>query len=176
MTKTTGIAGDLVARRRPPAQRPAAPAGSRATARPRPLPPQPPSAPPVPPPPAPLPVTAPVRPGRPPRPKSKRRPAWRWAVEAVQYPLISAVALGAAYSDAIGQWFVAAYALLAIILRLGSKKSFGGGVLMLLVVPFFMALHQTGIAQNAGIYGFELLVFGTAQAIWEQHKIDKSSK
>ncbi len=84
------------------------------------------------------------------------------------------MALGAAYSSAIGQWFVLAYAVLALATRRSSRLSFAVALLILVTIPLFEALSQPAIAQNAAIYVYELLLIGTVQALWEQAKIAKT--
>ncbi len=104
-----------------------------------------------------------------------RRNKLHWLLEAGQYPLIAGLALGAAYSPIIGQAIVAVYVLVALIWRRRSRLTFGVTLLILASIPLFQAIGQSGIAQNAAIYVYELLVFGTAQALWEGRKIAKST-
>jgi hypothetical protein len=92
----------------------------------------------------------------------------------VQYPLIAAAALGAAYSSAVGQWFILGYVVIALLLRCTSRLSFGLALIILATLPLFVFLGQSGIAQNAGVYVLELLGFGTVQALWEQRKFAKT--
>jgi hypothetical protein len=146
-----GIAGDIVVR---PARR-----------APLPSPPLPPSPIAVAPPP---PRTSPRHQSRPPR-------RHRW-LDLLQYPLIAILALISAYSSTAGQAFVLVYAVLALILRRGSRFTFGLALFVLVTIPLFEALKQSGIAQNAAIYTFELLVVGTAQAVYELRKTDKTAK
>jgi hypothetical protein len=97
------------------------------------------------------------------------------ALELVQYPLIAAAALGAAYSATIGQWLILAYGLIAIFTRRPSRLSFGMALFLLITIPFFQALGQSGIAENAAIYTYELLVVGTIQTVLELRKTSKSA-
>jgi hypothetical protein len=92
------------------------------------------------------------------------------AIELLQYPLIAAAALGAAYSSSIGQWLVLAYAVVVLVTRRSSRLSFGVALFLLITIPFFQALGQSGIAENAAIYTYELLVVGTIQALMELRK------
>jgi hypothetical protein len=109
---------------------------------------------------------------RSPHPKLRR---WRRrAFEMLQYPLIAAVALGAAYTAVFGQWVVLGYAVIAFALRRPSRLSFGLALFILTTVPLFSVLGQPGIAQNAAIYVYELLLFGTVQVIFEHRKIAKT--
>ncbi len=117
--------------------------------------------------------SAPARPvPRAAAPKARRTGRWLWDI--AQYPLVAAVALGAAYSAELGQALVGAYVLIALWRRGRSRLTFGLAVALLATAPLFLALGQTGIAQRAAIYAFELLVFGTGQAIWELKKIEKT--
>jgi hypothetical protein len=87
------------------------------------------------------------------------------AIELLQYPLIAAAALGAAYSSSIGQWLVLAYAVVVLVTRRSSRLSFGVALFLLITIPFFQALGQSG-----AIYTYELLVVGTIQALMELRK------
>lgn len=91
-------------------------------------------------------------------------------LEVVQYPVIAGVALGAAYSSAVGQWLVLAYGIAVLVTRRTSRLSFGMALFLLITIPFFQAIGQTGIAENAAIYTYELLVIGTIQALVELRK------
>jgi hypothetical protein len=96
---------------------------------------------------------------------SPRRRRKIWSI--VQYPLIAGVALGAAYTTSIGQWFVLAYGVIALIRRLDSRYSFGAALFALICVPLFSVLGQSGISANIAVYVYELLVVGTVQAVIE---------
>jgi len=96
-------------------------------------------------------------------------------LEIGQYPLIAAVALGAAYSGVFGQFLIAFYIAFAVVTRRTSQLSFGAAVFLLVTIPLFQGLNQPIIDQNVATYVFELLAFGTAQAVWEQRKIDKTA-
>ena len=104
-----------------------------------------------------------------------RRVSKRWWLEIGQYPLIAAVALGAAYSGVFGQFLIAFYIAFAVVTRRTSQLSFGAAVFLLVTIPLFQGLNQPIIDQNVATYVFELLAFGTAQAVWEQRKIDKTA-
>lgn len=91
----------------------------------------------------------------------------RWVIELSLYPLFAVGAIAAAYSSTIGQWLVLAYGLFAIFTRRDSRLSFGIALFTLITIPIFQLIHQTGIASNAAIYTYELLVIGTIQAIIE---------
>jgi hypothetical protein len=96
-------------------------------------------------------------------------------LEVLQYPLIAAAALGAAYSNAVGQWIILAYAIYVLARRRTSRLSFGIALFLLITIPFFQAIGQTGIAANTAIYTYELLVVGTIQAMVELRKTDIST-
>ncbi len=85
----------------------------------------------------------------------------------VQYGVFAIVALVAAGNSTLGQYFVLAYALYAILRRSNSQRTFLLALLLLISVPIFQILGQTGIADNMAIYTYELLVIGTVQAIIE---------
>lgn len=96
-------------------------------------------------------------------------------LEIIQYPLIAAAALGAAYSSTVGQALIVMYALYVISRRRSSRLTFSITLFMLITIPFFQAINQTGIAANAAIYTYELLVVGTIQALFELRKTDIST-
>jgi hypothetical protein len=98
-------------------------------------------------------------------------PAGRWWLLA-QYPLCAAVALAAAFNAAIGQLFVAAFALYVLIRRPDTRLIFGVALFVLLTIPLFEALGRSGIAENAAIYVYELLVIGTISALLDLRKTD----
>lgn len=85
----------------------------------------------------------------------------------VQYFILAGIALAAAYSTGVGQWFVLAYAVYALVFRKSSATSFAIALFILVAVPIFQLLGQTGIADNMAVYVYELLVVGTIQAIIE---------
>jgi hypothetical protein len=97
------------------------------------------------------------------------------AIEIIQYPLIAAAALGAAYSSTVGQYLVLAYGIVALITRRTSRLSFGMALFLLITIPFFQVIHQSSIAENVAIYTYELLVIGTIQALMELRKTDIST-
>lgn len=97
------------------------------------------------------------------RPQTKLAKVW----DIAQYPLFAGIAIAAAYSTGIGQWFVLAYAIIALIRRSPSQLTFGVALFLLIAIPIFQLLHQEGIASNAAVYVFELLAFGTLQASLE---------
>lgn len=98
---------------------------------------------------------------------SRKRRIASLLLEGVQYPFIAAAAVTAAYSSMIGQWFVLAYIVYAIVLRKKSKQTFVLALVMLLTVPLFQIIGQSNISENTAIYTYELLAFGTLQAIVE---------
>lgn len=116
-----------------------------------------------------------AKPAAPPPAAKKRLPSWLGTVLSIaQYPLFGAIAIAASYSTKIGQWFVLAYVIYAIIRRQNSRLTFGLAVFLLLAIPIFQVLQQThvvenvgGVAENTAVYVFELLVFGTLQAMIE---------
>jgi len=84
-----------------------------------------------------------------------------------QYIIVVVVALVAAASTTVGQLFILAFALYSLVLRRESQKTFVIALLLLISIPVFQLLNQTGVADNVAIYTYELLVFGTLQAILE---------
>ncbi len=95
-----------------------------------------------------------------------------WSVRAsisivVQYILIATVAVIAAYSTSIGQWFVLALAVYVITTRQDSRLTFGIALFVLVSVPFFQIINQTGVAANMAVYVFELMMLGVVQSIIE---------
>lgn len=106
-------------------------------------------------------------------PKPKRRSK---LLNALQYPLIAAAALGMAYSSTVGQAIIGAYFLLAIIFRISSRFSFAVALVLLLCIPFFQILHMDGVSENAAIYAYEMLVVGTVQAIIELWRDNRRAK
>lgn len=112
---------------------------------------------------------APAQP-KPAKPRPAQRSGWRKIGSVLQYPLIAAGALLAAYSTAFGQWIVLIFVIFAIVARKPSSLSFGIALFLLITIPLFQLLGQSGIAENVAVYVFELLVFGVAQALWELRK------
>ncbi len=109
-----------------------------------------------------------------PKPLAKPPKGWGKLWDYGQYPLFSIVALAAAASATIGQWLVAAYAVYAVLIRRQSSSlTFGLALIILVAIPVFQLLGQSGIAENAAIYVYELLVIGTIQAIIELKLADK---
>ena len=84
-----------------------------------------------------------------------------------QYPLLALIALAAAYSTSIGQWFVLVYALYALIIARSSQKTFVVALILLIAIPFFQIIQQPGVSENVAVYTYEFLVIGTVQAIIE---------
>lgn len=105
-----------------------------------------------------------------PKPQPAQRSTWRKIGGIAQYPLIAIGALLAAYSTAFGQWIVLIFVIFAIVARKPSSLSFGSALFLLITIPLFQLLGQSGIAENVAVYVFELLVFGVAQALWELRK------
>jgi hypothetical protein len=91
----------------------------------------------------------------------------RRILDFLQYPLIAGIAIGAAYSATVGQGIIGLFAIGAVALRVSSRYAFGAALILLISIPFFQAIHQSGVSQNAAIYAYELLVVGTVQAIIE---------
>jgi hypothetical protein len=100
----------------------------------------------------------------------KSASAWKQIGAWLQYPVIAAAALGAAYSSTIGQWLVLSFVIIAIITKRRSQLTFGTSLFLLVTLPLFQAIGQSGIMQNVAIYVYELLVFGVGQAIFESRK------
>lgn len=99
----------------------------------------------------------------------------------LQYPLVAGLLIVGIYSTAIGQWFILAYALYALIRGVQSRNTFIAALLLLVSIPVFQLLNQPGVADNIAIYAYELLVVGTVQAIVElikdrKHKLAKDNK
>jgi hypothetical protein len=84
-------------------------------------------------------------------------------------------ALAAAYSSLLGQVLVGGYVAIIIWRRGRSQTSFGVALFLLATLVLFLMLKQPVIASHAALYTYELLVIGTAQAIWEQRKIEGSA-
>lgn len=100
-------------------------------------------------------------------PKPVRYRRLRRMADFAQYPIIAALALASAYSSTAGQLFVAAYFAIALLFKIESRYAFGAALLLLVSIPAFQLLGQSGIAENNAIYTYELLVGGTLQAILE---------
>ncbi len=116
---------------------------------------------------------APVRPARTHAAPRSRRKVWEYA----QYPLIAIVALTAAASSTLGQILILIYAVIVLFIRRQSSRlSFGLALVILLAVPLFQIIGQSGIAENAAIYVYELLVVGTIGAILELKTTKVSSE
>jgi len=94
----------------------------------------------------------------------------------VQYPLIAAAAIGAAYSTNVGQAIIGVYFLLAIIFKIRSQITFGVALLLLISIPFFQIIHLTGTSDNAAIYSYEMLVVGTIQAMIELWRSNRKAR
>lgn len=97
-----------------------------------------------------------------------------WQRELVQYPVIGAVALVAAFNSTAGQIMVALYGIVALLRHVDAKISFGIALAMLLAIPLFQAIGRAAIADNAAIYAFELLVIGTVSAAIQLRKTTTS--
>lgn len=106
-------------------------------------------------------------------PRRPDRPRRRW-LEWGSYPVIAVAALAAAYSATAGQVLVAAYAVVALGWIRRSRATFAVALFLVVTIPLFEAIGQSGIAQNAATYVYELLVIGTIQAIIELAKTDKT--
>jgi hypothetical protein len=91
----------------------------------------------------------------------------KFFVSLFQYIFITFIAVGAAYSTEVGQWFILAFALYTIFIAKDSKLNFGVALFLLITIPFFLATKQNGIAENVAVYVFELLVIGTLHAALE---------
>ncbi len=110
---------------------------------------------------------------KPDRPATKRRAK---VFDFVQYPLIAAAAVGAAYSTNVGQAIIGIYFLLAIIFKIRSQITFGVALLLLISIPFFQIIHLTGTSENAAVYSFEMLVVGTIQAMIELWRSNRKAR
>ena len=110
---------------------------------------------------------------KPDRPATKRRAK---VFDFVQYPLIAAAAVGAAYSTNVGQAIIGIYFLLAIIFKIRSQITFGAALLLLISIPFFQVIHLTGTSENAAVYSFEMLVVGTIQAMIELWRSNRKAR
>lgn len=109
-----------------------------------------------------------------PRHDAKRGLKLTWGF--LQYPLLAAIAILAAYSSTYGQVFIVGYVIYAIVRRQSPKLSFGLALFLLLCVALFLILSQLSIAQNAAIYVFELLVFGILQTFLERYFTGKNKE
>jgi hypothetical protein len=89
---------------------------------------------------------------------------------ALQYGIITIGALVAAFNSTAGQILVGLYAGYVLIRRPGSRLTFAIALFILLTIPLFQALGRGGIAENAAIYVYELLVIGTISALFELRK------
>ena len=85
----------------------------------------------------------------------------------LQYVAVITVALVSTYSTTIGQWLILAYAVFVITTRRDSRLSFGIALFLLIAIPIFQLLGQSGVANNIAIYVYELLVVGVVQAMIE---------
>jgi hypothetical protein len=102
--------------------------------------------------------------------RAARRPFWRRLAAGLQYPLIAGLALGAAYSQMVGQIIIGCYIAIALAFRQKSRLSFVIALLILASVLVFQALGQTRIAQTAALYLFEVMAFATLQ-VWHESKL-----
>ncbi len=123
--------------------------------------------------PPPTPAAAPDQPAVAPSPQAPPKPRF-WQRELVHYPVIGAVALVAAFNSTAGQIMVALYGIVALVRHVDAKISFGIALAMLLAIPLFQAIGRAGIADNAAIYAFELLVIGTVSAAIQLRKTTTS--
>jgi hypothetical protein len=106
------------------------------------------------------------------RASGSRQKVWEFA----QYPAIAIVALAAAASATVGQILILVYAVAVVLVRRQpSRLTFGLALVILLAIPVFQILGQAGIAENAAIYVYELLVVGTISAILELKTTSTSS-
>lgn len=105
-----------------------------------------------------------------------RPPLWRRLLDFAQYPLIAGAAILAASNSTAGQVMIGLYAILCLLVRFSSKYTFGTALILLLGIPFFQALHQSGVSEKSAIYAYELLVVGTLQAIIETWLENRSNK
>ena len=103
-------------------------------------------------------------------------PLWRRLLDFAQYPLIAGAAILAASNSTAGQVMIGLYALLGILVRISSKYTFGGALILLVGIPFFQVLHQSGVSEKSAIYAYEMLVVGTLQAIIETWLENRSNK
>ena len=94
-------------------------------------------------------------------PLTLRAKLWNLA----QYPLVAIAALIAAFSVQFGQLLVLMWGVWSLLRRYDPRYSFGAALFVLLTIPLFQALGRPGIADNAAIYVYELLVVGTISAV-----------
>jgi hypothetical protein len=104
--------------------------------------------------------------------KKRRFRLPKFIVSFFQYVFITFIAVGAAYTVEVGQWFILAFALYTLFIARDSKLTFGVAVFLIVTIPFFQLTKQVGIAENAAVYVFELLVIGTLQAALELRSQD----
>lgn len=98
------------------------------------------------------------------------RPEVRSWLSLLQYPAIAVAALAAAFNSTAGQLMVLAYGAYVLLRRRSARISFGAALFVLLTIPLFQLLGRDGIAENAAIYVYELLVIGTISALIELRK------
>lgn len=110
------------------------------------------------------------------KPTTTKAARWRRLFDFVQYPLIAAVALLAAYNSMAGQVMIGLYALFAIFVQVSSKYTFGAALLLLVAIPTFQVLGESGVSEKCAIYAYELLVVGTLQTIIETWLENRKSK
>ncbi len=111
-----------------------------------------------------------------PEQKAKSRHWYVRVFNIVQYPLFAAIAIAASYSTSIGQWFILGYVIIALLRRQDSRVTFAIAIFLLIAIPVFQLLQQPGVAENTAVYAYELLVFGTLQAIFEVIRSSKNKQ
>lgn len=127
--------------------------------------------------PSPIVVPTPTpRPASIPTKATARPPLWRRLADFAQYPLIAIFAILAAYNSTAGQIMIGLYGILTIVFRINSQYTFGAALILLIGIPSFQALHQSGVSEKCAIYAYELLVVGTLQAIVETWLENRSTK
>jgi|GEM_PF-2397881 len=99
--------------------------------------------------------------------EKEKRSFLRMLIGFLQYPLTAIVAVSAAYSTSIGQWFIVAYIAYVIVRRVNSRTTFILALMLLIAIPTLQLLQQPGVSENIAIYTFELLVVGVLQSVFE---------
>jgi len=85
----------------------------------------------------------------------------------LQYFVIAIVAIIATLSVELGQYFILAFGAYVFIFKKDSRIVFAIALFLLISIPFFQIVNQSGVADNIAVYVFGLLVVGTLKAILE---------
>lgn len=91
------------------------------------------------------------------------------------YGLILAAGIAAGVASAtlaVGQWLVAAYAVVVLVFRLPSRVSFLIALAALALVPVFTIMGRGALAENYAVYAYFLLAIGVVAAVRELRRDD----